>query len=284
MLALEFDSEKVPKFPLYIQPKLDGVRCLVYRSGDNIVFQSRQNTLYEPFEHLLPELEILFGSLEDPNDFIFDGELYTHGMSFESITGIVRRSKNKHSDTAKIKYHIYDCFYSGEDNIEKNNKPYSYRYSILKKLFSDKLFANLVLVETSQANCLKDIEDYHTHYTTLEHPYEGIMLRTPNSPYKQQGRSKDLQKYKKFKDEEFEIIGHHEGTGSHSGTPIMECRSKENPDKTFSVTLQGTLEYKKEIMKNIDSYYGKLLIVKYQEKSKDGIPRFPIGLGFRDYE
>lgn len=284
MLALELDLDKPIKFPVYIQPKLDGVRCLVYKQGSNIIFQSRQNTIYEPFEHLIPELEILFSKLDSTKDFIFDGELYTHGMNFESITGIVRRSKNKHSDTHKIKYHIYDCFYFGEENLSKNNIPYSERYNILKKVFNGTLFSTLILVETHQANTMKDIEDFHTHYTNLEHPYEGVMIRTMNGVYKQQGRSKDLQKYKKFSDEEFEIIGHHEGTGSHSGTPIFECKSKENPDKTFSVTLQGSIESRKEIMKDVKSYYGKLLIVKYQEKSKDGIPRFPVGLGFRDYE
>jgi len=31
----------------------------------------------------------------------------------------------------------------------------------------------------------------------------------------------------------------------------------------------------------VTDYYGKQLTVKYQELSADGIPRFPIGLGFR---
>jgi hypothetical protein len=34
-------------------------------------------------------------------------------------------------------------------------------------------------------------------------------------------------------------------------------------------------------MENVEKYYGKLLTVRYQELSDDGIPRFPVGIGFR---
>ena len=37
-------------------------------------------------------------------------------------------------------------------------------------------------------------------------------------------------------------------------------------------------------MKNVTKYYGKLLTVKFQELTSDGIPRFPVGISFRDYE
>jgi DNA ligase-1 len=277
MLAIEFNKDSV-SFPIYIQPKLDGVRCLIYKMNNKIIFQSRQNTIYEPFIHLLSELEIIFSKLS--SNFILDGELYTHGMGFENITGIVRRSKNKHSDTDKIQYHIYDCFYDGDEN----NIPYSKRFSILQSLFHNENFSNLILVETTLIHTESDIEKYHSYYTNMNPSYEGIMIRTVNGLYKQQNRSKDLQKYKKFLDEEFEIIGHFEGTGSHMGTPIFECKLNDDPSKTFRVMLQGTLENRKNIMKNIQSYYGKSLTVKYQEKSKNGIPRFPVGLEIRDYE
>ena len=48
--------------------------------------------------------------------------------------------------------------------------------------------------------------------------------------------------------------------------------------------MQGTLENKRQMMENVREYYGKMLTVKYQEKSNEGIPRFPVGIVFRDYE
>ena len=285
MLALEFDPSSSTKYPVYIQPKLDGVRCLVYHSEDGtLLFQSRQNTLFDSYEHLVSEITTLLESLGDPLDFVLDGELYIHGAEFNEITSMVRRSKTKHPNITKLKYHIYDCFYFGEHNLEKNKMPYSERNKILTEAFSNSKFSNLVLVETRQAKSMADIDALHEYFTGLTSPYEGVMIRTIGGVYKQQGRSKDLQKYKKFHDEEFEVVGYHEGTGAHAGTPIFDCRSKANPDKTFGVTMSGSIDSRKEMMKTIQSYIGKQLTVKYQELSPDGIPRFPVGIAFRDYE
>lgn len=286
MLAIEFDmkKEKSMVFPVFIQPKLDGVRCLIYKENGQIIFQSRQNTIYENFDHLVYELQHLMSQFDDQDNLILDGELYTHGMPFEQITSMVRSSKGKRKNIEELNYHVYDCFYSGETNLSKNLMTYSDRYQVLRRAFGETIYSKLVLVETGLAQNKVDIENYHTHYTTLKNPYEGVMIRSTNGVYKQQGRSKDLQKYKKFSDEEFEVIGHHEGTGCHSGTPIFECKSNVNPDKTFSVTMQGTLESKRQMLENVRNYYGKKLTVKYQEKSTAGIPRFPVGIEFRDYE
>jgi ATP-dependent DNA ligase len=285
MLALEIDLDKPGiTFPAYIQPKLDGVRCLIYLQNGQLVFQSRQNTIYEPFDHLVPELNALMANFKVQADLILDGELYTHGMAFEKITSIVRRSKTKHPEVATINYHIYDCFYSGDENLQKNKIGYKDRYEALSEAFGKSKFEHLVLVETHQVKSMDEVEKWHTHFTTMEHPYEGVMIRGMNSPYKQQGRSKDLLKYKKFYDDEFVVIGHHEGTGAHKGTPIFECNSKAKEGKTFSVTMQGSIENRKKMLENVQSYYGKLLTVKYQEISADGAPRFPVGIAFRDYE
>lgn len=288
MLALELDLDKPTiKYPIYIQPKLDGVRCLIYlNSCGQLVFQSRQNTIYEPFEHLVPGLTTLFSNFSDNKELVIDGELYIHGAAFEKITSIVRRAKSKHPEVSTIKYHIYDCFYSGDggSNKAKNSIGYGERYETLKKAFEKHTFQHLVLVETKVARDMGEIEALHTYYTTLSIPYEGIMIRNKDSPYKQQGRSKDLLKYKKFHDDEFLVIGHHEGTGAHKGTPIFECQSKAKEGKIFSVTMQGTIESRKQMLENVKGYYGKLLTVKYQEISADGAPRFPVGICFRDYE
>jgi ATP-dependent DNA ligase len=105
------------------------------------------------------------------------------------------------------------------------------------------------------------------------------MIRN-NALYKEGARSKDLLKYKKFKDGEFEVVGHHL---AKIGTPIpiFECKCGE---KIFSVMMKEDLANKNKRMKNIAEYYGKLLTVKYQELTNDGIPRFPVGISFRDYE
>jgi DNA ligase-1 len=257
MLAIEMET-KLVKFPAFVQPKLDGIRCLVYKERDQIIFQSRQNKLFEPFGHLLPDLEKIFE--KDPS-LILDGELYCHGLGFEAITSMVRRAKVRHPDVEKINYVTYDC-------VSKEN--YKSRMSKINMFMKHVFF-----IETIEVTKMQEIEDSHTHYT--EYGYEGIMIRA-DGPYKH-GRSKDLLKYKKFKDSEYLVVGHTEGTGAHAGTAIFVCQA--GPDKTFNVVMNGPLEKRRDMLKHIDDYYGKYLTVKYQELSSDGIPRFPIGLGFR---
>lgn len=283
MLATEFnmDSTKLT-FPVYVQPKLDGVRCLIYKQSDGtIVFQSRQNTVYEPFPHLVPDLEQVFTSLNKP-DIILDGELYTHGMPFETITSITRSSSEKRVSPESLNYCVYDCFYGGDET--DNNMTYHERNTLLKAAFNPLILHKVQLVVTQTANSKEEIENYHEYFTTNVLPYEGIMIRTFDGTYKQQNRSKSLQKYKKFMDAEFKVIGHHLGTGAHSGTAIFECESNIDSSKKFSVTMQGSIDGKREMLANISQYYGKWLTVKYQSVSKVGVPRFPVGISFRDYE
>jgi hypothetical protein len=267
MLAEKYEDRKDNiSFPCAVQPKLDGIRCIIYKNNDQIIFQSRQNKLFEPFLHLLPDLEIIFKN----NDLILDGELYCHGIGFEQVSSMVRRAKTRHPDIEKINYVIYDCI---------SNESYKLRMNKLNVFMKHVFF-----IETIEVTTMKQIEDAHTHYTN--NGYEGIMIRT-NGLYKH-GRSKDLLKYKKFKDSEYLVIGHTEGTGAHEGTVIFVCQVKnqsgienENKNKTFNVVMNGPLEKRREMLQHVNDYYGKFLTVKYQELSTDGIPRFPIGLGFR---
>jgi DNA ligase-1 len=263
MLAMEFKNKAT--YPIWIQPKLDGVRCLIYLKGANIVFQSRQNTIYEPFTHLLPEIKLLLSKM--PENTILDGELYTHGLGFETITSMVRRSKTRHPDLYKLKYCLYD-FKSEKDILYKE------RMETLNNAYNNHTFSCVNLIETKIAKNSEDIELLHDYYT--KQGYEGIMLRN-NAIYKD-GRTKDLLKYKKFFDAEFKVVGHHEGNG---GIPIFDCAVG---DKTFGVAMKGDMSSRKERMEHVTDYYGKMLTVKYQELSLDGIPRFPVGICFRDYE
>jgi DNA ligase-1 len=256
MLAQEM-TDKLVQYPCFVQPKLDGIRCIVYKR-DQIYFQSRNHTLLQPMTHLLPELERIFQLYPKT---VLDGELYTHGMGFQKITSLVR--KKDHPELSTIRYCVYDLIQS---------ETYTDRLQQLSNMTQG---LHLVqCIETVEACNRSVVEKLHTLYTTQG--YEGVMLRVPSSLYKQQSRSKELLKYKHFKDAEYEVVGHHEGTG---GTAVMECKTKEG--KIFGVTMKCTTEEKKEMLAHVYEYYGKQLTVKFQELSEEGVPRFPVGIGFR---
>jgi ATP-dependent DNA ligase len=268
MLAHEM-SDKLVKYPCYVQPKLDGIRCLIYIKDGNIQYQSRNHSLFQPFPHLEPDIHRIFARNPGINipDLILDGELYSHDLTFQQITSIVR--KKGHPDLPKIQYHFYDIYVP--------NMSYKQRWMVIQHLtnftpLSEK--RTILKVETNIANNRDDIEQYHTQFVKLG--YEGLMVRTPDGLYQEQKRSNDLLKYKKFKDDEFKVVGVHEGNG---GIAIFDCITKEG--RTFGVNMKCTKEEKQLYLTEFEKYNGKLLTVRYQELTDDGVPRFPVGIDFR---
>lgn len=253
MLAQEWTKTPI-KFPVYLQPKLDGIRCLVYKNGGKLVFQSRSGLIFQSFPHLEEMLLPVFRE-----GMILDGELYNHELEFPEISGMVR--KLHHPDLSRVQYHVYDLIQPGT---------FEERLDTLRTIGLE--MDNIFLTETIEAHSMDEIEDYHTN--CVERGYEGIMIRTPGGKYKQ-NRSKDLLKYKHFKTEEFKVVGH--TVGKHD-IPVFEC---ETNGKTFGVMMKSTRDSKQEMLTHVEDYYGKWLTVKYQELSQDGIPRFPVGIDFR---
>jgi DNA ligase-1 len=280
MLASKFDMNAVKKkknniiFPCYAQPKLDGVRALAYLDGDVVCIQSRTKSLFESVGHIADQLKPIL--IKYPN-IVLDGELYTKNIAFEELVGLVKTKYISDEDEIAlkmVKYHIYDM-------IDRDNENLSYvlRYSFIKKNIP-KLKPNNYL-EVVQTELVEDIESVKELFTQfIEDGYEGLMLRNVDSPYRQNFRSHDLQKYKEFFEDEFEIIGFKEGEGRDAGSIIWICRTPEN--KEFKVRPKGTLAFRKELYKDGDKYIGKMLTVIYQELTEENKPRFPVGKAVRE--
>jgi ATP-dependent DNA ligase len=97
MLANTFEFTKKKKnnivFPCYVQPKLDGLRCIIYADEKgNPLYQSRTGNYFETMEHMSPELQKIF-NLHGNDNIILDGELYTMDIPFEELAGIIKKKK-----------------------------------------------------------------------------------------------------------------------------------------------------------------------------------------------
>jgi len=138
----------------------------------------------------------------------------------------------------------------------------------------------LIPVDTKIARDETDIKKWHDKW--VQEGFEGVIVRNAAGLYKVKHRSPDLQKYKEFIDDEFEITGGHEGSGPDMGTVVFEVKNEEG--KTFSVRPKGTREARAEWYKDIKNLIGKELTVRYQNLSEDSIPIFPVGIAVRDYE
>lgn len=261
MLALNFrDREHDIKFPCYVQPKLNGVRCIYQRDK----FISRKGKEYTTLNHLSTELKALGITMPD-------GEIYVHGMAFQEI--IRRVKKDRGVKTQALEYWIYD---------QVNAKTFEDRTLEIDIAFgkNKKKIVKLKYVETFLVNSKEEIKQWHDKF--VQQGFEGIIIRNIAGLYKVKHRSQDLQKYKEFFDAEFEIVSYHEGTGTDDGTVIFEVKTKKG--QVFSVRPRGTHEVRAEYLEDINIIIGKELTVRYQNLSEEGIPIFPVGISIRDYE
>jgi DNA ligase-1 len=266
MLAHDYNKRgKSIKFPCFVQRKYDGTRCVGMPSKGLF---SRNRKSYPHLEHIVDELNKL------PETFVLDGELYSDELTFQEIVGLVKRETLKKGDDEKqkkIKFHVYDMI--------RDDMPYDLRRANLAQMFRQYKFKYITPVVTELCESEDKMKEMHSNY--VAEGYEGIMLRNKNGLYKQ-SRSADLQKYKEFFDAEYEIVGYEEGKGLEERCVIWTCKTSDG--KTFSCRPRGTREERTELYLNGDDYIGKMLTVRYQENTTDGLPRFPVGITIRDYE
>lgn len=267
MLAHKYvDHKKKVTWPVYGQKKMNGVRCLAFIKNDTVTYISRKGKNYETFTHWNDELKTLF-----PNGTILDGEAFNPNLGFQEIIRRVKRVKTSrlNIEDDPLQYWIYD--------VVAPTVRYDARLQFLMERSNTE---HIKLVPTQLLSSENDLKIYHQR--NLLDGYEGTMIRTLHGLYKPDCRSYDLLKYKDFLDEEFEIIDGRSAQGRDEGTVIFECATSNG--QSFNVRPKGTWEQRKEYLDRIDHYIGQMLTVRFQEKSEDGIPIFPVGLQIRDFE
>jgi len=314
MLAKPWDKgNKHLKYPLYVQPKLDGVRCLVFLKNhnggvENVIVYTRRQKIFPEKEYLkeilYPYLNKLYDVKNDQSIFL-DGELYGHGTFLQDITSKSRNLINSNNVNDYLKYHIYDCFYPKE-----LNNSYDHRLKQLNLLFSHinkakKRKYKFINIKISPNEFIKQIDTYKVESLSegkklfnklINNNYEGAMFRNIDGKYlahptktSEVLRSNNLVKMKKKGSDEYEVIDYKGGKkGKDVNAIIWICKTKAGD--TFSVTPKDmTYEKRYEIFSDAEKnfnkkYKNRMLTVEYDDLSKKGIPLRAKGVWFRDYE
>jgi len=262
-------------YPCYIQPKLNGVCNLAEATGtgcpDKILHHTKGGHLFETLGHL----DMWVEKLNAPSPV--HGELYLHGWSLQKIRSYTQKIK---PDQERLEYWLYDMAWVNVPYNEKIEWLQSVLY-VIHKNFPEcpvKLTPTFVVDNHEQAKM------YHDGF--VQDGYEGAVLKNLNGTYLFQHRSKDTEKMKEFQDDEFEIIGGKEGTGTDTGCIIYRCITNEG--KEFDARPKGTVEDRQQMFNELEQSIGKPLTVRFAEYSDDGIPQHPVGLPeaqvVRDYE
>ena len=265
MLAKVYDGNYTDDMK-YIQPKLDGVRCNIsLDENGNIIARSRRNKKFFSTMHIEKELTDVFKKYPDLH---LDGELYNHDLhdDFNRIVSLVKKQKINEDDRKSIEntvlYFVYDLWL---DSLPDTT--FSKRFEIAKEALLH--INNVVIVPTYKINNGKDIDYYFNMFT--DNGYEGAIIRL-DKPYEHK-RSKNLLKYKKFKDDEFEILDVNAGK---TNTMAESLTIKLKNGDTCNATLAFPDEKCKEILENKGQYIGKLATVCYFGETEDNKLRFPV--------
>jgi len=264
-------SEKV-----YMQPKLDGVRCVI-KLGDNNEVQafSRTGKPWLNIAHITNSLHYFF--TQHP-DIILDGELYNHDLrdDFEKIISLVRKQKPTPSDRTEasklVQFHCYDYI---ETVL---NMPYSYR---MDQLNTSDMYS--YCVKHVYTTCITQDQANIQHQANLDEGYEGSILRL-DKPY-QCKRSYNLQKFKDFHDTEATIVGYVDGKGKRTGT-LGKFLMQDDDGVEFGCPPGKGYNYKMlaDMLTNIHNYIGKRATFTYFERTKAGSYRHPLFKTLRNYE
>lgn len=291
MLAQKFqDRENELIWPLYIQRKYDGIRCII--KNDGMWTRNGKKIISAP--HIFESIKYLFQS--NP-DLVLDGELFCEKekADFNKIISLVRKLKPTDEDLSEsekfIEYYIYDIPRIGNLKIKGHT---------IYPIFSDR-FINSQNQITLPKYCkwvetIKLEKDKHdpnylsirAYYSTfVGEGYEGLIVRL-DGPYENK-RSKYLLKYKMFEDAEFEIKGVIQGKGNMAGR-VGKFQFETDSGVKFEAAMNATWDELEVMWKNREGLIGKKVTIKYFEitpKNNDGsggVPRFPKCIAIRDYE
>ena len=275
MLAHKFNEARINfKDFTYMQPKLDGVRCLFTKDG---AF-SRTGKQFMNVQHIEEELKEFF---QQNPAMVLDGELYNHDLrnDFEKIISLVRKQKPTDEDRSEAcrltQYHVYDY------TNKCMNCTVNYRYRLSQLTSLDIYSPSIHYVESRRVKSIKQAKDFHTR--KLAKGYEGSILRT-NTPYKH-GRSFGLMKFKDFSDTEATIVDYQEGKGKRAGT-LGKFIMQDDDGNIFGCPPGKGYNYSdmRCMLENIHKYMGQRATFTYFQRTKAGSYRHPLFKTLRNYE
>jgi len=264
MLCYPFEQKRFEKWGshAFIQPKLDGERCRALKTEHGIDLISSEGNRITSVPHINKQLEkIDFQEL--------DGELYVHGMSFEDIESIVKRTVNQHPRYEDMEFHVFDII---------NSQPQAERFAELTQL---PLKGSLQIVPIKFVDSINSIEMYMEQFQ--EKGYEGFILRDVFSSYVRK-RSTQIMKFKPKKIDIYNIIGYEQEMTIHKelkdslGALVLDAGYSDN--SVFRVGTGFTKDQREMLWKNRELLAGRRCRIAFQTLTdKRGVPRFPVFMG-----
>lgn len=289
MLAENADLSKVV-FPVYASPKIDGIRALI---KDGCVVTRTLKAVPNGYISDYLSREELDG---------LDGELVVGSETDKNCMQVTTSGVMSRDGEPNFTYWVFD-FWAQPDT------PYNERYRMLCNAFEYeqsviRSYPRVRLLPQTRIHGLDELREFEERM--LEAGFEGVMIRSMDSPYKY-GRSTQKQGYllkvKRFKDAEAYVIGvqelmHNENEATTDELGYVK-RSTEAAGKVpggvlgslkcqdvktgvqFDIGSGFTAEQRADLWSKREEIVSQVVKYKYFDVGVKEAPRFPTFIGFR---
>jgi DNA ligase-1 len=230
--------------PYLISEKYDGVRAVW--DGSQLRFRSgRRIEAPAWFVAGLPKIAL-------------DGELWLGRGRFDELSAIVRKRNPVDDEWRSVRYLVFELSGARGSFAERNER----LASIAQTSGVPWLQAVSQHRVTDRKELLARLDD------VVRGGGEGLVLHRATAPYAT-GRSADLLKLKPWLDAEAMVVGHEPGRGKAAGTTgALRLRSPDGKEFRVGSGLDDALRRNPPAV-------GTTVTYRYQELTRDGVPRFP---------
>lgn len=285
-LSSHFDSAKgividdAIEYPIRIEPKLDGLRCIAVKRNGEVTMFTRNGTVLETLPRIKAALEAA-----PWDNFVLDGEALGEDWN-ESASVIMSHKKGK--DDSNIAYHVFDAMTFEDWHSQNNSSTLVDRVKLISTLMSG-LSETAPVVQVKGKNVASEADLLAFYAVCMDAGYEGIMVKNLMTPYCFK-RSNSVLKLKPVATYEGVIIGHYEGRRGSKREGLWGGFQVIMPNGILTKVGGGfTDAMKAEIGLNPDAWIGKIVEVEGQPDpltkdglTKDGKVRFPVFIRERD--
>lgn len=259
--------------------KLDGVRCICRKEGEDVLFYSRNGHEFTTLEKVADEIRKI------PGDFVLDGEIcMVDEDGVEDFQGIMKEIKRKDHTMENPMYLVFDMLTLEEFDLAGEGPSLSLvkrlsriSESISKNRLDPKIIKKVDQLPVDDDSFQKIVE------SAASLNWEGVMLRK-NVPYSGK-RTRDLLKVKKFYDDEYIVEEAHMGTirwvedGKEVEKDCLSYITIDHKGHKVRVGSGFSKEERERYYSDPSQIVGKTVTVKYFEESQNqdgGISlRFP---------
>jgi bifunctional non-homologous end joining protein LigD len=289
MLAETGSEKDLSRRDYWAQRKLDGTRIIIIRDGDRV--EIRGHSWINDYSLRFPEIVEEIRKLP-VDSCVLDGELtfFEKGTDRDVFITALASPETKKGYVAKAM--VFDVIYV--EDYDLRDLPLEDRLDILKDLIPEEL-KHVDPVRTVK----KGKKAYFERISRKGG--EGVIIKERKSPYREGERTEEWLKVKNWRSDEAVIVGFTKGKGERAktfGSLILAQRDRDGKWRYVGKASGFTEEQMKQLLQkmrrlklktdrppvknpekvdNVQAWVKPRIVVevKYYEKSKNGVFRFP---------